>query len=492
MKRNLYVTLALFAGMFSFSATEAQNWSLAGNADASAASKLGTTTNVPLRLLTNNAERLRITPDGRLGIGTTTPSGRFTIVGSGTPAGSWVSAGVPLISVLAEGDPGNGDLIMAMASANPNGRTNLLYRRSRGTLAAPTAVAAGDFIGSFFASGYDGTAFRNAASIDFKVDAAATSGNVPTALVLSTGTNPSTRDPRLSIASNGNMMFNASQMFLNNANGYVGIGNSTPASRLDIVGGNWDVLNTEGDLRVGNNTYRLKFGVATGGLGAGDARIRAVGGTSRIIIGMKDALTIDSTGSVGVGTIAPGSRLDVRRNDGNFMLARFANTATSGDRTALIDIQNGNSTPTIWRFGVGGTGNGLGITAGQFYIERAGIGSAFNIAANGNVGIGTLAPAYRLSVNGVIQAKEVRVESGWADYVFEKGYRLMPLSEVAAYINQHQHLPGIASAKEVQENGLAVADMQTKMMEKIEELTLYVIELQQQIDELKKKQKKQR
>jgi hypothetical protein len=107
------------------------------------------------------------------------------------------------------------------------------------------------------------------------------------------------------------------------------------------------------------------------------------------------------------------------------------------------------------------------------------------IATNGNVGIGTLSPSHKLAVNGTIRSKEVIVETGWADYVFDKGYRLMPLPEVEQFIREHRHLPNIPSAKEIETNGLAVGDVQRRMMEKIEELTLYVIELRKEIDRLK-------
>ena len=113
------------------------------------------------------------------------------------------------------------------------------------------------------------------------------------------------------------------------------------------------------------------------------------------------------------------------------------------------------------------------------------------INQNGNVGIGTLsAGTYKLAVNGTIRAKEIRVESGWSDYVFEKGYALRSLNNVAKYIEQNKHLPGIPSAKEIQENGLAVGDVQTKMMAKIEELTLYVIKQEKSINDLKEQNAK--
>jgi hypothetical protein len=107
---------------------------------------------------------------------------------------------------------------------------------------------------------------------------------------------------------------------------------------------------------------------------------------------------------------------------------------------------------------------------------------------NGNVGIGTTNPTYKLSVNGNIRTKEVLVESAnWPDYVFDKKYVLTPLHEVEKYINENKHLPNIPSAEEIQSNGLKVGEVQNKMMQKIEELTLYVIELKKEIELLKLK-----
>ena len=115
---------------------------------------------------------------------------------------------------------------------------------------------------------------------------------------------------------------------------------------------------------------------------------------------------------VAIGTTsASGYKLEVVRNDG-YAIARFRNAVTSstGDRTALIDIQNGSG--TLWRYGVGGTNNGLGINAGQFYIERAGIGAVLTIPTNGNVGIGTNSPFRKLQVNG-----DIRLTSSGSRYL---------------------------------------------------------------------------
>ena len=104
---------------------------------------------------------------------------------------------------------------------------------------------------------------------------------------------------------------------------------------------------------------------------------------------------------------------------------------------------------------------------------------------SGQMGLGTTnLGSYKLSVNGNIRTKEVVVENGWADYVFDKKYKLLPLDEVEKFIQLNKHLPNIPAAKTVEEKGLSLGDMQRRMMEKIEELTLYIIELKKEIDTL--------
>ena len=216
---------------------------------------------------------------------------------------------------------------------------------------------------------------------------------------------------------------------------------------------------------------------------------------------------ISTTQNVGVGTTAPAYKLDVngdvRSNnvvlspDGQIsplLSSKFTYKGLSMGNYALgwmADSWNsiGNS---LWQSAYGGI---KFFTGGQFQMS---------IHNSGNVGIGTEAPTQKLDVNGNIKgtnfyangtvfANEVKVEATkWSDFVFDKEYKLLPLEEVKAHIEEHKHLPDVPSEKQVLEEGIDVAEMQAKLLQKIEELTLYVIQqdaknkaLEQEMKELK-------
>lgn len=101
---------------------------------------------------------------------------------------------------------------------------------------------------------------------------------------------------------------------------------------------------------------------------------------------------------------------------------------------------------------------------------------------NGNVGIGTLNPTELLTVNGTIKAEELILTPVGADFVFEDDYELRPLKEVEAYLKENKHLPEIPSAEEMKKEGIGTGKFQSKLLQKVEELTLYMIEMKKNQD----------
>ena len=124
-------------------------------------------------------------------------------------------------------------------------------------------------------------------------------------------------------------------------------------------------------------------------------------------------------------------------------------------------------------------GNGVDITN----TSKVQLISTYFTNNQGCIGIGTDNPQNKLDVVGTIRATEVKVEAGWSDFVFDKDYKLPTLQEVENHINEHKHLPDIPSEKEVKENGVSLGEMQAKLLQKIEELTLYVIKQDKTIKE---------
>ncbi|RQO69380.1 hypothetical protein DBR43_14940 [Pedobacter sp. KBW06] len=109
----------------------------------------------------------------------------------------------------------------------------------------------------------------------------------------------------------------------------------------------------------------------------------------------------------------------------------------------------------------------------------------------GFYGIGTTSPTEMLSVKGKIRAQEIKVEGGiWPDYVFKKDYPLMTLTQIDSFIKLNNHLPNMPAAKEVEKNGLDLGEMNRKLLQKIEELTLHLIEKDKQIQKLEKRMSK--
>jgi hypothetical protein len=211
-----------------------------------------------------------------------------------------------------------------------------------------------------------------------------------------------------------------------------------------------------------------------------------------------------NTGSVGIGTMVPTTKLHVA--DG--VLSITGNNSYGGPQMILGPTTTNNNnwglecTTTglnFWRPGSGQSNPGNYFMFLKHSNGNVGIRTnnpTATLTVNGNVLIGdpaTIAtpPGYKLYVaTGILTEKvKVAVETtvNWSDYVFDKDYKLAPLSEVEAYVKKNKHLPGVPSADEVVKEGIDVEKMDAKLLEKIEELTLYVIKLEKEVNELKKK-----
>jgi len=179
-------------------------------------------------------------------------------------------------------------------------------------------------------------------------------------------------------------------------------------------------------------------------------------------------------------------------------VADYSNKDYVGGTNFSMKLPSGRYTKLKFTFYTTNDANGwLGISE-LFYLHpeavspyeglfKSGLWSKENndiIYNGGNVGIGSSPAAdWKLSVNGKIRAKEVKVETGWADFVFEKDYDLPDLSEVEKHINEKGHLKDIPSAEEVAENGINMGEIQARLLQKIEELTLYTIAQEKQLKE---------
>jgi len=176
---------------------------------------------------------------------------------------------------------------------------------------------------------------------------------------------------------------------------------------------------------------------------------------------------------------------------GDYGSKLYIGRASENNDRIFIARYNVKNDENELRINVGDDSNDKFIVGRQRWNESF-FDKMFVVHTSGKVGIGIENPVEKLDVNGTIRAKEVKIEAtGWPDFVFTKDYRLPSLSDVEKHIKDNGTLPNIPSEQEVKENGIAVGDIQVKLLQKVEELTLYVIEQNKTIEALKEENKAQ-
>jgi len=280
--------------------------------------------------------------------------------------------------------------------------------------------------------------------------------------------------------------------------GNVGIGTSSPANTLDVSGG----INTSGSSSLNGVIFNTVFTYYKEVQALGyDLNILSGDGNSLLFLPYTSSsayarfqnygLVID--GSVGIGTTTPATTLDVN-GTGNFSGSLSTGTLADGTNTFQEVLANSYygipdvSYPGQFRW-YASPNNSLYKNNALYQMRSWDAGTntentILTLTGGGNVGIGTTTPDQLLSVAGNIHAEEVLVNlTGFEDRVFKKTYHLPTLTEVKAYIDQNHHLPGVPSEGEVMKNGLKLGDMDRTLTKKVEELTLYLIEKDKQLNE---------
>lgn len=287
-----------------------------------------------------------------------------------------------------------------------------------------------------------------------------------------------------------------SQIFFNGSSGFVGLGTTSPVSRLDVRG----ALNASQGFMASTQSNGATY---TGVMDRND----------KCLVFSAGSLIGSGPGYVNTRMMSffdfPQSNMDAKavgyfslddksdKNRYRFIYEQDGYTLSEtssrngyeimklyedGTDKVYLQLARPNSKLVVGGFAdyAPGLTHKLVVKEGSALIEG-------NVLSDGNVGIGTSnftdgSDTYRLSVNGSVRAHRVKVYTTWADYVFEDDYELPTLKEVAQYIKENGHLKDIPSASQVEKEGIELGEMNKLLLQKIEELTLYVIELNEKVE----------
>lgn len=231
---------------------------------------------------------------------------------------------------------------------------------------------------------------------------------------------------------------------------------------------------TTGMWAFNNGVPRVYYG------SAGDLPIGGKSGSDGDWYRSGQNLCALAAGNIGIGTGSPDTKIDVTVGSGEVALIKIEQPGTKNWTGLRLD-RDGNEK---WFIGMDSVDDG-------FLLRRGASTDDFFISITGNIGLGTVNPAYKLDVNGDINTNGDVRKSGVAynnpDYVFEPDYQFLSLGELKEFITGNKHLPGMPSTKEVREDGVKIFEQNRVMLEKLEEAYLYILQQNEAISRLEKK-----
>ncbi len=470
----------------------------------------------PLHFVVNNTlEAMRILPNGNIGIGTTNPSAKLSVFESNkglefTPYYAPLNGSVMEAIDRNSFDPVDFNLYLANGKSKIKFFTSALERMRINEL------------------GNVGIATTDPKDLLVVGDAYAfhSGGNKVICIGYSAGSGKSlyngyVGEMRLDPV-NGRLTFGVSSKsylkgesiglpysMIIDKTGNIGIGTTSPTKTLDVFGdAKIGQLGNRHYLKIASSEFPeirfqtptddeiIRIGVATYNNGyhkVGDLYFYSAltGRTDLILPKTGGVIMAPGGGNVGIGTTNPENR------EGWEKVVEIAGNTNSKLLVSSSGIKSG-----LWSHSLGFYGAPAGGIVGTWTNHPFSIitnsTSRLTINTNGQVIIGnasvTTPGNYKLYVEGGILTERVKAavktSANWSDYVFASDYNLMPLTEVESFIKEKKHLPGVPSADDVVKNGIDMAAMDATILSKVEELTLYVIELKKEIEALKKENAK--